>query len=258
MKIGEIFGDELTTGLPLFTGGRTDVEFESLSSTEETNISKVVRRHAALMQYTSPNLAQILLDHENAIIKMGGVAKALFPTEKVIKYPGTANSIVVDIVTPQMLFWDTDPDQTNPCYNGYTPNSWNINLTAGTEAHLFGNGTDYYKTRSDNGKYLAALLLGNGLFEIGSAPKISHLHVKTKQQNLYSPVAVNPIVDLSVDPDRPVYIYNTPGMIPLTHDVETMISVMPQASGVSNLRWLGVGFYEYDHMPTLAQCRRST
>jgi hypothetical protein len=47
-------------------------------------------------------------------------------------------------------------------------------------------------------------------------------------------------------------------MIPLTHDVGTQIAVMPQQSGVSNLRWLGVVFYEYDHMGTLTACRRST
>lgn len=258
MKLEDIFTDELVGGTPFFTGGRTDTEFEELSKAEEASISKVVRNHATLMQYTSPILAQTLLNHEKAIIKMGGVAKALFPTEKVIKYPGVQNSITVDIITPQMLFWDTSADTTNPCYNGYTANSWDIDLTAGTPAYLFGDGTNYYQTRKDNGKYMAALLLHNGLFEIGTAPKISHMHVKSKQQDLYAPIALNPVVDLSVDPDRPVYIYNTPGIIPLTHDIGTEIGVMPQASGVSNLRWLGVGFHEFDHMGILADCRRST
>jgi len=258
MKIGDIFNSELVGGVPFYTGGRTDTEFEPLTEAEEAAISKMIRGHASLMQYTSPILANILLQQETAIIKMGSVAKALFPTEKVIKSPGTQNSIVVDIITPQMLFWDTTADATNPCYNGYTANSWDISLTAGTPAYLFGDGTNYYETRKDSSKYMAAMLLHNGLFEIGTAPKISHLHVKTKQMDLYAPTAINPIVDLSVDPDRPVHIYNTPGIIPLTHDVGTEISVMPQVTGVSNLRWLGVGFYEYDHMGTLAACRRST
>jgi len=105
---------------------------------------------------------------------------------------------------------------------------------------------------------MAAILLHNGLYEVGTAPKISHMHVKTKQSDLYAPIALSPTIDLSVDPDRPVYIYNTPGMIPLTHDVGTQVAVMPQQSGISNLRWLGVAFHEYSHMGTLAECRRST
>lgn len=258
MKIGDIFNDELVGGVPFFTGGRSDTEFEVLSGEEEAAISRVVRSHASLMALTSPTLASILLKQEMAIIKMGGIAKALFPNEKIVKSPGTQNSIVVDIVTPQALFWDTSADATNPCYNGYAANSWDVELTAGSVKYLLGDGTNYYEARSENNKHMAAMLLYNGLYEVGTAPKISHIHVKTKQMDLYAPSAINPVVDLSVDPDRPVYIYNTPGMIPLTHDVGTQIAVMPQQSGVSNLRWLGVVFYEYDHMGTLANCRRST
>ncbi|MFA6695032.1 MAG: hypothetical protein WCR85_00245 [Sphaerochaeta sp.] len=257
MKIGEIFNDELTGGIPFFSGGRTDVEFEVLSEPEETAISKMVRRHANMLQYTSPILARSLLQQENAIVKMAAVVKALFPTEKVVKHPGTQNSIVADIITPQALFWKNTADTSNPCYTGYEDNSWDINLTAGVPAYLFGDGTNYYEARKDNNNYMAAMLLHNGLFEVGTAPKISHMHVKTKQMDLYAPTALSPMVDLAVDPDRPVYIYNTPGIIPLTHDVGTEVSVMPQMSGVSNLRWLGVVFYEYNHMGTLTECRRS-
>ena len=199
MKLADIFTDELVGGIPFFTGGRTDTEFEELSTAEEANISKVVRNHAALMQYTSPILAQTLLNHEKAIIKMGGVAKALFPTEKVIKYPGVQNSITVDIITPQMLFWDTSADATNPCYNGYTANSWNIDLTAGTAAYLFGDGTNYYQTRKDNGR-MAALLSTTACS--GWNRWNQHMHVKSKQQDL-TPIALNPVVDLC-RPDRPV------------------------------------------------------
>lgn len=257
MKIGDIFSDELVDGIKVFTGGRTDTEFEILSKNEEISISKMVRQHAVMLQYTSPILANTLMAHEKAIIKMGGVAKALFPNEKVIKHPGTQNSIVADIITPQALFWKNTPDASAPCYNGYEPNSWDVNLTAGTEKYLFGTESNYYETRKENENYMAAILLHNGLYEVGTAPKLSHMHVRTKQTDLYSPTAITPMADLSVDPDRPVYIHNTPGAILLTHDVGTQISVMPQLSGVSNLRWLGVAFYEYNHMGTLGACRRS-
>lgn len=152
MKIGDIFNDELVGGVPFFTGGRSDTEFEVLSGEEEAAISRVVRSHASLMALTSPTLASILLKQEMAIIKMGGIAKALFPNEKIVKSPGTQNSIVVDIVTPQALFWDTSADATNPCYNGYAANSWDVELTAGSVKYLLGDGTNYYEARSENNK----------------------------------------------------------------------------------------------------------
>ena len=270
--IKTLFANEIQAGVDFFAGGRDTFDFNPLTTEEELAIAKVYRKNVNFIKDISSNIAAQLMAQENVMIKMGGVAKAIFPDDKTIKFPGEPGSIVCDFLTPQALMWVKNPDgstdKTN--YGAYSDvagattgatgymNAWDIDLVAGTPAYLLGNSAGgFYKARALQEKHSMVVLAKDGLIEVGTTPALTHMNVTTEVQTKYSPNAIQPLIDLPMVGDQNIYQYNTPGVITLTHNLGTRMSVMPRVTKNSRLQWLGMVFYEYDFMGTMADTWRT-
>ena len=182
ISIEDLVGqDIIDNNFQMFVGSRDSFDFEPLTAAEEKIIESVYKKQVLFINQICPQLAADLLPQMKLFIKMGGVAKAMFPGDKGIKYPGEVGSIVVDWITPQNMFYAATPSSTYPCYNGYTDNTWDVDLTAGTEAFLLGgDASSYYKSSPTDQAHSLTVLAQNGLVEIGTTPKIGYMNVKTQ------------------------------------------------------------------------------
>ena len=268
-----LFASEIAAGIQFFMGGKDVLDFNPLSSDEELKVQMCWNKHVQFIKDVSTSLGAQMAAQESTMVKMGGVAKAVFPEIKTLKYPGEPGGITIDVITPQALFWVKNPDNSSDKtgYGAYADetatgsvcgasglmNTFDVNLTAGTTAWLFGGtaaGT-FYNARQTNEFHSFAALAMDGLIEVGTSPKLSHMVMLSQVQQKYSPVAFQPLVDIPLldvnQQSQSLYQYNTQGVVPLMHNFGMAIGVMPKVSGKSNLRWLGMTFYEYNHLSTM-------
>lgn len=259
VALDKLFGDDiLKKGVKVFAGGRDSMDFEMLTKDEEATIREVFQKQISFIETISPQLAVDLSQQEEAFVKLGGVAKAVFPGDKGIKYPGEVGSIAVDWLTPQNVFWKNTAAASDPCYNGYTDNTWDVDLVAGTEKYLFGSSDAFYKSCYTDQKHSLVCLAQNGLVEVGTTPKVGYMNALTQSLAKYAPFALHPLIDLPVEKTRPIYQYNTPGIFAITPDFGHKISVMPHTSGTSRMQWFGLVFYEYDYLSAMTDAYRSS
>jgi hypothetical protein len=132
--------------------------------------------------------------------------------------------------------------------------TWNLGggnagtgLTAGTKAFILGYDsatTPYYKGNAVTGQHSYVVLFQDGIIEIGTTPKFEQLFFKSQLMDKYTPISVPPLVTQTVEKDRMIYQYSTPGMIPISHQTGVAISGMPIYSGSCYLPLLGMVFYE--------------
>ncbi len=287
--VTDLFANEIAAGVEFFAGGRDSLDFSPLTATEELAVQKGWGKNLAFMQMISPVLAGQFADKQlksgavagpgTAMVKFAGVAKAMFPENKSITFPGEPGTIVADWLSPPALFWVKNPDGTTSDQNGVGAyadvagsttgataglpmNTWDVGMTAGTALYLFGlTAGAFYTGRALTEKHTLGVLCQNGLIEVGTTPKLSHLLVASQVQSKYSPIAIQPLIDIPlsncVGNPTNIYQYNTPGMIALTHNFGMRVAAMPTVTGKSRLQWIGMNFYEYDHMSTLATCWRT-
>ena len=238
-------------GINIFTGGRETVEYVELNTEEEDAIEAVVMMGYHLLSKISPSIAKEWLDHKEIFIKFGGVAKGKFPGQKPIKFPSEVGSIGVNILIPQALKYAATPSSSSPCYTSYTTNSWNLNLTAGTPVYFLGDGTNYYKASPETEAHSLIVIMQNGLIEIGSTPKIDQFQLKTEIMTKYGVWSPPPLVELPVEPNKPIHQYPTLGVLPCYHDLGVMFGGMPKVNGTAKIAILGLVFYEHNFMSTL-------
>lgn len=156
----------------------------------------------------------------------------------------------VGLIIPQDVRYVVTPKDELPAYTGYALNSWDIPLTAGTIAHLLGDGTKFYKPNPTVGKRCAMVIMKNGIIEVGTTPAINQFIFRTERIT-YPAFSVHPLVDQTIEKGYLIYRYNFPAAMPLFYDFGVMLQAMPIATGVRNIRLIGVIFYEYDHRKEL-------
>jgi hypothetical protein len=285
-----LFASEITAGIDFFFGGKNTVDFDPLSTNEELAVQKCWRKNISFIQDVSANIGAQLAAQETVMVKMAGVAKAVFPELKTVNFPGIPGGITADFITPQSLFWVRNPQWggsstsaaagsgatgTYTDYGAYSDespagtycggvglmNTFDVVLTAGTPVYLFGGtpgaasiSTQFYNASQVTEAHSFSVLAADGLIEIGTTPKLSHLVQNSQVQNMYSPIAFQPMVDLPLSGGQNLYQYNTVGVTPLMHNFGMQLAVLPKQSGKSNLRWMGMSFYEYNFLPTIAGC----
>ncbi|MFQ6076355.1 MAG: hypothetical protein ACE5Z5_09530, partial [Candidatus Bathyarchaeia archaeon] len=149
----------------------------------------------------------------------------------------------VGLIIPQDIVYYTTADADHPCYSDYAKNKWDISLAAGSAAHLLGDGTHYYKARRTTLYRCALVIMKNGFLEVGTSPSINQFLIKT-ERTTYPAFSVHPLVDQTIEEGYTIYRYNLPFGIPIFHDFGIMIDAMPTVTKTSNLRMVGVVFYE--------------
>ncbi len=257
VRIKELFAPEIAAGIKQFTGGRDTFDYESLSPEEEDAVRLAFDKSLKKIEFVSPKLAAQLRPQKEAFVKWAGVAKGTFPETKSYSYPATAGGLGADWITPELYKYDTTPSATFPCYTDYnatasTTDTFDLTLTAGTmraiAGYSAGSGalTTSYKGSITSQMHSFVVLAQDGLAEIGTTPKVSMVKVATDLQNKYAPYAVSPLITQTIEENKTIYQYNTPGMIPMDFNVGTFVMVYPNVSGTSTVVPLGMVFYEYD------------
>jgi len=286
--VTDVFAQEIAAGVEFFTGGKDNFDFNPLTNIEELAVQKAWGKNIAFLNLICPPLAAQFMDktvvpatgntpavvagHGTAMVKFAGIAKAIFPENKAITFPGEPGTIVADWMTPQTAFWAagvasyaaaggdigaySDKAGSTAGAIGY-PNTWDLSLTAGTPTYLFGNSTGFYTSSTTNEAHSLGVLAQNGLIEYGTAPKLSHIIFQSQVQQKYTPIAVQPLIQMPLaqgegDAVNNIYQYNTLGIIPLLHNFGMRIGVNPYMTGKSHLQWLGMVFYEYNFFSGLS------
>ncbi|MCD6240370.1 hypothetical protein J7K27_02445 [Candidatus Bathyarchaeota archaeon] len=246
ISISDLFKSEIERGINILSLGRTELDYVDLKPSERDAVNRVIDLVVNHLGLISPTLAREFESQRSAFIKWAGVAKALFPEEKPITFPSQVGTIGVLPLFPQAIKYAATPSSSTPCYTDYSANSWDISLTAGTAAYIFGDGTNYYKASPQTGKHSMLVVAQNGLVEIATTPKIQQYKIYSETESKYGIFVVSPVQDVSIDPNKPIYLYSTPGMLPVYHDFGVMFKILPNVSGTSSIRLLGLVFYEHD------------
>ena len=240
---------ELFKGYDVLLGGIKALDVEDLSGDEETRLTTFIEDSIDALDKISPEIAKDFEAQEGLILNMTKVFKA-----KVSKPFGgilpSSGQFGVGLIIPQDIKYAATASASNPCYTGYTANSWNISLTAGTAAYLLGDGTNFYKARPTTNYRTALLIIKNGIVEVGTSPSINQFQPKTERVS-YPAFSVHPLVDQPVERGYQIYRYNFPFAMPVFHDFGVMLGTMPIATRTADIRLVGVVLYEYSHRASL-------
>lgn len=247
INVQDLFKEELAAGLDIYFGGRNDLEYVQLTQDEISDIAKCFDLGMSRLAKISPTLAAEIMPQKSMFIKWGGVAKAKFPGTKSISFPGQSGNIGVNFLCPALLKYYVTPSTTYPCWSSYPVNSWDLTLTAGTEAYFFGAGsTSYYKASPTDQKHQLTVIAKNGVIELGTSPKIDQMRLYSQADTRYGPWVAHPLVDVTIEPNKTIYQYPTIGAVPLYHDFGIQWGIMPKTTGVSTIKLIGLSFYEHD------------
>jgi len=249
INIKDLFKEELNRGLNVLGLGRETVEYMELEESEVDAIERCVKMGVRILEKVSPTAAKIFEEHLSIFLKFGGIAKAHFPESKPIKFPSEPGCIGVNLLFPQAIKYAATPSASVPCYTDFKTNKWEIDLTEGTRAYLLGSDTAYYKASPQTAKHELIVICQNGIIEIGSTPKLGQFRVLSEIQQKYGIWTPHPLVDVSVEPNKQVFIYPTLGVLPVYHDLGVKLYAMPYYSGTAYIRLLGIVFYEHDLFP---------
>ncbi|MEM1820345.1 MAG: hypothetical protein QXU64_02005 [Thermofilaceae archaeon] len=251
---GPVDADEIRrlTGVSIAALGRKRLNFVRPSDDEIRFINYVFEAGVAHLRKVAPSIAADVERQRLLAIVMAGVAKATFPFRKNYAFPSVPGSLGVAWLFPQAIRYAATPGPTAPCYTSYKPNSWDIDVTAGTPAWLFGDGTNFYRASPATERHSFILVFDNGVIEVGSTPSIEQFWMYSEAKMDYGIYTVEPLVDVPVEKGVALYQYPTPlGATFVSHTSGIMWGFMPRTSGTKTIKLLGLVFYEHDFASSL-------
>ena len=250
VRVDELFSASIAVGIkPLFL--KESVAATPLSGDEASELDTWINEVKTELSRQSPIVAAIFDENIEAIKAFAQIAKNKLDNKTITIPPSNPGHIGVTLITPQFIRYAATASSTSPAYSQYTLNTWEISLTAGTEAYLLGDGTNYFRPCPTEGSRCEILLLKNGILEIGTTPKLYQIHMYTRETAAQGPYTVSPLIEIPVETDKAIYVYRTPGCLPMLHDMEYMLGVMPHEDGTDTIPLLGVAFYEYEFLKEL-------
>jgi hypothetical protein len=244
--------EELKAGINVAALDRRVVSYVELSEDEKKWIKFVFNDGVKHLRKVAPSIADDIARQLDLAINMAGVAKATFPVRKNYSFPSVPGSLGVAWLFPQGLKWVASPSASNPCYTSYKTNSWDIDVTAGTNAYILGDGTNFYKANPTTDQHTFILIFDGGVIEVGSTPSIEQFHLISEGKRDYGIYTVEPLVEIPVERNIAIYQYPTPlGAVFVSHDRGVMWGFKPRVSGTKTIKLLGLIFYEHDFMSSL-------
>jgi len=229
------------TGVSLAALDRAAFPIAQLDPNEEDAIKRVFYYGISHLKKVAPSIAVDIERQYKLALAMAAVAKGTFPTKKNFSFPSVPSTgLGVAWLFPQAIKYTA----TTP--SDYAANSWDISLTAGTNAYLLGSSTAFYKTCSDTDSRSVILVFENGLVEVGSTPAIQQFRIVTESKGDYGAYAVEPLVDINVESNKAIYQYPTPaGAFWVDYNTGVKWYFMPSKTGVSTIKLLGLVYYEH-------------
>jgi len=241
------FLSDLPAGIRFYDPGQKTISIAELTREEEEAIRKAFYDGLGLVEKISPKLADEYEKQFDLIMKFAQIAKADMD-EKPITYPSTTGKLGVAWLIPQVVKYVATPSASDPAYTDYAANTWLITTTAGTAAYILGGSgaTEFYKPKQTEGQRFEFLIFKNGLVQVGTSPVINQLKIESENRRDYGVWTVHPVADMSVEDEKPIYVYNTPFAIPAYKTPGIRLSGMPIASTTIDLRLFGMVVYEHD------------
>jgi len=241
---GEIFA-----GYDVLVGGLGGLPVEPFTGDEERAFNKFIEDAIDALTDISDEIAKDFEQQATLFKNLGEVFKA-----KVDKPFGgdlpSSGQFGAGLIVPQDIRYVATASSTYPAYSDYNLNKWTIPLTAGTAAYLLGDGTNFYKASPTVGSRAIMCIMKNGIIEVGTTPSFNQFLAKTEKTS-YPAYSVHPLVDQPIERDLVIYRYNVPFAIPVFYDFGIMFGGMPTVSKTSEIRLIGVIFYEYDFRKSL-------
>ena len=228
----------------LLGGVGPSVEISEFNDTEMKLFDAFIDYAKTQLERISPTIANDFVEQRDLILTFAKIFKAKIGSKAFGGLTPSSSQFGIGLLIPYDLKYDTS------AVTAYDGRTWKISLTAGTATYLLGDATTFYKASSTVGKRSMFVILKNGLIEIGTTPKIDQLKIETEKIN-YTPFRLSPLADIAIEKEKPVYQYITPMAIPVWYDFGIKISVMPNTTGTSDLRLLGVVYFEYDYYNAL-------
>jgi len=242
--------EELFKGYDVLVGGIGSLPVEEFTPDEEKLFDKFIQNAKTVLADILPEIAEDFEANAEVFLAVGKVFKAKIKGKAFGGELPSSSQFGVGLLIPQYLKYAATASSTYPCYTDYTTNTWKLSLTAGTTVHILGDGTNYYKPSPTTDARAAICIMKNGFVSVGTTPAINQIQIKTEKVS-YPPFPVQPLSDMPIQSDRPVYRYNVPFNIPIFHDFGIMIDGMPIVSKTEELRLIAVIFYEYDFIKNL-------
>ena len=248
-EAGTISPEELWKPYDILIGGLGALSRTPFTDDEKSVFDKFIEDSVDALDKISPEVANDFKRQAALFQSVGEVFKA-----KVDKAFGgilpTSGQFGVGLIIPQDIRYAATPSSTNPCYTDYPANSWTLSLTAGSTVYLLGSSANFYKARTTTGYRCAMVIMKNGIIEVGTSPSINQFQVQTERTS-YPAFSVHPLVDQPLERGYTIYRYNLPFAIPVFHDFGVKLMGMPITTKSSEIRLIGVVFYEYDHRASL-------
>ena len=239
-------------GVKIAALDRKIVSYVPVSSNEADIINYVFNSGLKYLRKTLPSVAAEIEAQRELVVRMAGVAKATFPIRKNYSFPSVPGSLGVAWLFPQGLKYAATPSATNPCYTGYTTNSWDIPCTAGTASYILGDGTNFYKANPNTDVHTFVLIFDGGVLEYGSSPSVEQFQLLSEGKRDYGAYTVEPMVEIPIEKNVAVYQYPTPlGALFVDHQRGVMWGFMPRTTGVKTIKLLGMIFYEHNFLASL-------
>jgi len=253
--IGDLFREEISRLKGVFFAGKEyteSVNIATLSREETEALRNVFMYGVAQLEKIAPEIAKDIKAQESLVYKVAGVFKEMLPEKKSYSFPSVSGSLGVAWLFPQAIRYAATPSSSYPCYTSYPANSWNLSLTAGTAVYFFGDGTNFYKASPTTGQHSMILVFKNGVVEIGTTPKLQQFRLYAEGITKWGIYTVVPLVEIPIEKNKAIYQYPTPmGPVIIPYDKGVMWGAMPEASGTSTIKLLGLVFYEHDLFSTL-------
>jgi len=237
------------TKIPVAALGRDRFPLAPLDSSEVEAIKKVLYEGLNHLRRVAPEVYDAIVkpvpgaDLEKLVLTFAAVAKAQFPTQKPYAFPSVPGKLGVAWLIPQAIKYNANVP------TGYSSNSWDISITAGTKAYLLGSDTAYYTTSSTTNAYSAILIFYNGLVEIGTTPSAQQFRLISQSKTDYGIYTVEPLIDVPVEKGKTIYLYPTPmGALYLDYNTGVKWYFMPTRTGTATIKMLGLVFYEHNFL----------
>ena len=254
-RISEMFSPEANAGIRVFSGGKDLIDIADMAAEERDAILYCFDQNVKKIENISPKLAAGLRPQREAMVKFAQIAKGTFPETKTFSYPGQIGGLAADFLSPYTYRYCTTPNASvgGYAYTEYSDSAtvgfgtWDLPMTAtGGVEYIAGSASYPYRGSGVTSKHSYVVIFQDGIIELGTTPKIEQLFFKSELLDKYTPVAMNPMLNQSIEEDRSIFQYSTPGMIPISHQTGVTIKSQSNYGGTSNIPLLGMVFYETD------------
>jgi hypothetical protein len=227
---------------------------KALNDREVRVVLEVFKQGVDILRRTLPEVARDIERQVSLAVLAAGLAKGAFNATINYAFPPTTGTLGAAWLFPQAIKYVLDPSEpAAPAYTSYKPNSWDIDVTAGTPAFIFGGpgATQFYRASPATNARAFILVFENGLIQVGTAPAVEQFHLISEARGDLGAYTVQPLVEIPLEKNLVVYQIPTPlGALPIDHNQGVKFSFLPRVTGTITLKLLGLVFYEIDFFKT--------